>query len=488
MAETAAASSSAATSTSVAPSVVHRNVPKAELAKRKIEALFGSLKEERDAAAERATTLEQRLTEMDISDSERTRLRKKHAQQEMAFLRDRRRPMSEADFEMITIIGKGAFGEVILVRHRKNGNYYAMKKLRKADMLRKEQVNHAWSERHVLVAANHPFVCQLCFSFQNKDYLYLVMEFLPGGDLMTLLIERDTLQEEQAKFYIAEMIVAIDTIHKLGFIHRDIKPDNLLIDKDGHLKLSDFGLCKSFNVDIDTLPTSNVSKNSHHAPSNLNELSMTERAAAWRQNARKQAFSTVGTPDYISCEILMKRGYNKECDYWSLGVVLYEMLVGYPPFYAEDALKTCRKILDWQETLRFPPEANLSRAAKHLIQCLICDPKSRLGANNGILDFQDHPFFESVNWKNLASMKPPFVPKLRGPTDTRYFEDHQPLSPNGTQLDQPTQRTSYLKDPAAEEFIGFTFKRYNANEPPPGRRAGLSSSLFENPDEVPPQE
>lgn len=273
----------------------HRNVTKAELAKRKIESLFSSLSKERDAAKGRSQDLEERLAAMDVKDSDKDRMRQDHVRREMAFLRERRRPMSEVDFEMISIIGRGAFGEVILVRHRKNGNYYAMKKLRKADMLRREQVNHAWSERHVLVAANHRFVCQLCYAFQNKDYLYLVMEFLAGGDLMTLLIERDTLTEEEAKFYIAEMVIAIDTIHKLGFIHRDVKPDNLLIDKDGHLKLSDFGLCKSFNVDMESLPATNVDPSGHDTPSKLNELSMTERAAAWRRNARKQAFSTVGT-------------------------------------------------------------------------------------------------------------------------------------------------------------------------------------------------
>lgn len=267
---------------------------KPELAKRKIETLFAALKEERECAARRVEELEARLVTMDVSDAEKSILRKQNAKQEMAFLRDRRRPMSEADFDLICVIGKGAFGEVILVRHLKNGNYYAMKKLRKADMMRKEQVTHAWSERHVLVTADHPFVCQLCFSFQSKDFLYLVMEFLPGGDLMTLLIAKDILPEDDARFYVAEMIVAIDTVHKLGFIHRDIKPDNLLIDRDGHLKLSDFGLCKNFSVDIDAMPTSDQNSNSH-APNNLSELSMTERAAAWRQNARKQAFSTVGT-------------------------------------------------------------------------------------------------------------------------------------------------------------------------------------------------
>lgn len=272
-----------------------RNTSKAELAKRKIETLFASLEKEREAARTRSTELEERLASMDVRDGEKDRLRKEHVQREISFLRERRKKMSEADFEMISVIGRGAFGEVILVRHKKNGGYYAMKKLRKADMLRKEQVNHAWSERHVLVAADHPFVCQLCYAFQNKDYLYLVMEFLPGGDLMTLLIERDTLSEDDARFYIAEMIIAIDTIHKLGFIHRDVKPDNLLIDMDGHLKLSDFGLCKSFNVDMESLPTSNVNPSAADTSSALSELSMAERAAAWRRNARKQAFSTVGT-------------------------------------------------------------------------------------------------------------------------------------------------------------------------------------------------
>lgn len=204
------------------------------------------------------------------------------------------------------------------------------------------------------------------------------------------------------------------------------------------------------------------------------------RAFACFSNFR---LSLVSSPDYISCEVLLKRGYNKECDYWSLGVVLYEMLVGYPPFYAEDALKTCRKILNWRETLRFPPEANVSWAAKNLIQSLVCDAKYRLGAKLGMEEFKEHPFFEGIDWGNLHQMKPPFLPELRGPTDTRYFEDHKPL-PNSDTGGQQTTRPSYLKDPAVEEFIGFTFKRYNPDEAPAGRRGALTSSLFEDPNQA----
>lgn len=459
-------------------------VPRAELAKRKIEAQYAAMAKEREEMRVRREQLEQRLASLGVSDAEKDRLRREHMQQEMAFRRERRRPMCESDFEMINIIGRGAFGEVILVQHRASGEYYAMKKLRKGDMLRKEQVNHAWSERHVLVAADHPFVCKLCFAFQNSEFLYLVMDFQAGGDLMNLLIDRDTLTEDEARFYVAEMIVAIDTVHKLGFIHRDVKPDNLLIDKSGHLKLSDFGLCKSFAGDVD-MPTSSATADpTADLATDLGELSMSERAAAWKKTARKQAFSTVGTPDYISCEVLMKRGYNKECDYWSLGVVLYEMLIGYPPFYAEDALKTCRKILNWKETLKFPAEANISWAAKNLISSLLCDAEYRIGAKRGLEDFRTHPFFKGVDWDRLHSVRPPFVPELSGPTDVRYFEEHQPVPADGSvQVSTTQSRASYLKQPGAEEFIGFTFKRYNPNEAPAGRRSALSMSMFDEPPE-----
>lgn len=457
---------------------------RAEMAKRKIEAQYEALAKERVEMQKRGDELESRLSSMEISDSEKARMRREHMQQEMAFHRDRRRKMCEADFDVLNIIGRGAFGEVLLVRLKASGEYYAMKKLRKADMLRKEQVNHAWSERHVLVAADHPFVCKLCFAFQSSEFLYLVMEFLPGGDLMTLLIDRDTLTEAEAKFYVAETVIAIDSIHKLGFIHRDVKPDNLLIDKDGHIKLSDFGLCKNLLGEMSlpsAVPATSASDQGLGAESSSDSsgLTMSERAAAWKKTARKQAFSTVGTPDYISCEVLLKRGYNKECDYWSLGVVLYEMLVGYPPFYAEDALKTCRKILNWKDTLKFPPEAKISWAAKNLITSLLCEAEYRLGAKRGLEEFKDHPFFEGINWHELHATTPPFVPELSGPTDVRYFEDYQPLQNGGNQSNPA--RASYLKEPGAEEFIGFTFKRYSAAEAPPGRRAGLSKSLFENP-------
>eukprot|EP00172_Hildenbrandia_rubra_P004577 Plantae.Rhodophyta-Hildenbrandia_rubra.ctg95.p1 GENE.Plantae.Rhodophyta-Hildenbrandia_rubra.ctg95~~Plantae.Rhodophyta-Hildenbrandia_rubra.ctg95.p1 ORF type:complete len:460 (+),score=94.45 Plantae.Rhodophyta-Hildenbrandia_rubra.ctg95:179-1558(+) len=447
---------------------------KVEMAKRKIEDHFEMLSKERAEMEERRRELEISFSKMRVSEAEKERRRKDHMRDEMRLRREKRRRMTESDFEKICVIGKGAFGEVYLVKHTSSGDYLAMKKLRKSDMLRKEQVNHAWSERHVLVAADHNFVCKLCYAFQSTESLFLIMEFLPGGDLMSLLMVKDILPEEEAKFYIAEMIVAIDSIHKLGYIHRDIKPDNLLIDAEGHLKLSDFGLCKNYFGDVPTLPATNHSANSSDDTCQVSQLSARERATAWKRTARKQAFSTVGTPEYIAPEVLLKRGYNKECDWWSLGVVLYEMLVGYPPFYANDAIKTCRKILNWKETLSFPPEVSVSWTARNLISSLLVDADLRLGARRGLDDFRDHPFFKDVDWENISSTTPPFKPQLNGPTDTRYFDQFDPITKDPT----PRQaRASYFNKPTKEEFVGFTWKR-----PVVKQRSQMSPALFAAPE------
>ncbi|XP_069133279.1 serine/threonine-protein kinase tricornered-like [Argopecten irradians] len=169
--------------------------------------------------------------------------RQQHATKETEFLRLKRSRLDIDDFSPIKVIGRGAFGEVRLVQKKDTGHVYAMKILRKQDMLDKDQVAHVRAERDVLVEADHQWVVKMYYSFQDAQNLYLIMEFLPGGDMMTLLMKKDTLTEEQTQFYVSETVLSIDSIHKLGFIHRDIKPDNLLLDAKGHIKLSDFGLC-----------------------------------------------------------------------------------------------------------------------------------------------------------------------------------------------------------------------------------------------------
>ncbi|KAF8061170.1 STK38L [Scenedesmus sp. PABB004] len=378
---------------------------------------------------------------------------------ESDFMRLQRTRLSADDFEPLTIIGRGAFGEVRIVRQRSSGQVMAMKKLRKAEMLRRGQVEHVRAERNVLAEVHNPYVVKLLYSFQDEEFLYLVMEYLPGGDVMTLLMRKDILSEEEARFYAAQSVLAIESIHAHNYIHRDIKPDNLLLDARGHVKLSDFGLCKP--VDVSSLPTLREGEEFTDAagapPSaTASTRSQAEQLEHWQRNRRQLAFSTVGTPDYIAPEVLLKKGYGMECDWWSLGAILYEMLIGYPPFYSDDPLTTCRKIVNWRLFLKFPDEARLSPAALDLTRRLMCDVDDRLGSH-GVAEIKAHPFFEGVDWERLHAATPPYVPRVEHELDTQNFErfdeDASMASP-GAAL-----RKWAVADP---HFIGYTYKNWEA--------------------------
>jgi serine/threonine kinase 38 len=334
----------------------------------------------------------------------------------------------------------------------------AMKKLKKAEMLRRGQVEHVKAERNVLAEVHNPFIVKLYYSFQDEEFLYLVMEYLPGGDVMTLLMRKDILSEEEARFYTAQTVLAIDSIHQHNYIHRDIKPDNLLLDVRGHVKLSDFGLCKP--VDVSSLPTLREGEEFTDANGQPPEATASTRPQAeqlehWQRNRRQLAFSTVGTPDYIAPEVLLKKGYGMECDWWSLGAILYEMLIGYPPFFSDDPLTTCRKIVNWRLFLKFPDEIKISPAAHDLISRLMCDVDERLGTN-GVQEIKSHPFFDGINWDSLDSQSAPYMPRVDHELDTQNFErfdeDMNMTSP-------AAGRKWHVADP---NFIGYTYKNWEA--------------------------
>lgn len=255
-----------------------------------------------------------------MSDDRRSRQLVALGRRESGFLRLRRTRLGLDDFRTVKVIGKGAFGEVRLVQKCDTGKIYAMKTLRKSEMFKKDQLAHVRAERDVLAESNSPWVVQLFYSFQDSAYLYLLMEFLPGGDLMTMLIKYDTFSEDVTRFYMAECVLALEGIHKLGFIHRDIKPDNILIDGRGHIKLSDFGLSTGFQKQHDSayykrLFEGNISgQNPQQAGRNsvaVNSINLTlsskDAIATWKANRRKLAYSTVGTPDYIAPEIFIQQ-------------------------------------------------------------------------------------------------------------------------------------------------------------------------------------
>lgn len=311
---------------------------------------------------QRRSQLEQEMQKVQLSEDAQSEMRKILSQKESNYIRLKRSKMDPSMFSKLQVIGVGAFGEVCLTKHVQSGSLYAMKILKKSEVLKRNQVAHVKAERDILAEADNEWVVKLFYSFQDKDYLYFVMEYVPGGDLMSLLIKRGFFPEDMAKFYIAELVLAIESVHRMGFIHRDIKPDNVLIDSDGHIKLTDFGLCTGFRWTHDSkyYQSGTLSRNHSRNPSmDFDDTWAKEHKCRCghvvdgqkplarrhiRQHMRCQAHSLVGTPNYIAPEVLMRIPYTHLCDWWSVGVILYEMLVGRPPFYSPNAAETQMKV------------------------------------------------------------------------------------------------------------------------------------------------
>ena len=335
-----------------------------------------------------------------------------------------KKKMSKKHFGVVRVIGKGGYGEVRVVRNKNDNRVYAMKTLLKKKMIEKKQQKHVRTERDLMVNVDHWLLVRLYWSFQDDTYLYLVMEYCPGGDLMKILIKEDILSEPVTRFYMAECAAAIACLHDLDYVHRDLKPDNMLISKDGHLKLSDFGLAKHYESDVHSTTTDVITKyqntnedksDSSQESKGNNKMTLFKKNKKNRKN-RALLYSAVGTPNYIAPEVFTKKGYGEECDWWSLGVILFECVVGYPPFYADTPMNTVKRIVNYQKTLRIPKEANLSKSCKDVIFRLICAPKKRLSFHA----LKRHSWFKRVPWHNLQAMKPPWIPRIDRDDDTRY--------------------------------------------------------------------
>ncbi|KAK4732072.1 hypothetical protein R3W88_025060 [Solanum pinnatisectum] len=412
---------------------------------------------------ERRSILEKKLADADVSEEDQNNLLKFHEKKETEYMRLQRHKMGADDFELLTMIGKGAFGEVRVCREKTTGHVYAMKKLKKSEMLRRGQVEHVKAERNLLAEVDSNCIVKLYCSFQDDEFLYLIMEYLPGGDMMTLLMRKDTLTEDEARFYVAETVLAIESIHIHNYIHRDIKPDNLLLDRYGHLRLSDFGLCKP--LDCSTLEEKDFAGgDSAHGASRSDGSSAPKRTQQeqlqhWQKNRRTLAYSTVGTPDYIAPEVLLKKGYGMECDWWSLGAIMYEMLVGYPPFYSDDPMSTCRKIVNWKSHLKFPEEAKLSSEAEDLIGKLLCHVTQRLGSN-GADEIKVHPWFRGIDWDRIYHVDAAFIPEVTDELDTQNFEKFEEQSETRSQSASRSGPWRKMLSSKDINFVGYTYKNF----------------------------
>lgn len=339
------------------------------------------------------------------------------------------------DFILMKVIGKGSYGKVMLVRHRHEsggaeGDVFAMKMLRKENVIKRNQVEHTKTERNVLEAVSHPFIVTLHYAFQTPKKLYFVLEYCPGGELFFHLSRAGRFSEGRCRFYASEILLAIEYLHRLNIIYRDLKPENILLDAAGHVKLTDFGLSKEGIQD------------------NFSAKSM------------------CGTPEYLAPEILDKLGHGKAVDWYSLGALMYEMLTGLPPYYTRDREKLFERIRRGE--LAYPPY--ITDVAKNLLKALLeGDPSKRLGG--GPTDgeqVREHLFFSGIDWVAIQQRRvtPPFKPLISQGSDVKYFDK--------AFVDLPVVNSEVADGPQlrdVEHFEGFTYQASDLAE-----RAGEAAS------------
>ncbi|PUZ37367.1 hypothetical protein GQ55_9G113900 [Panicum hallii var. hallii] len=317
------------------------------------------------------------------------------------------------DFEIIRPISHCAFGHVSLAKKKTTGDLFAIKVLRKADIVQKSFAESILMERDILITVRNPFVVRFFYSFTSRENLYLVMEYLNGGNLYSLLRNHGCLDEEVARLYLAEVVLGLEHLHFLHIVHRDLKPDNLFIAHDGHIKLAEFGLSKVGLIDsTKDMPDTVVSGAALYEYGDL--MSELKHPTCIRKR------SAAGTPDYLAPELLLGTGCGTSADWWSVGVILFELIVGMPAFNAEHPQAIFDNILNRKIHWPVVPE-KMSFEAQDLIDKLLTeDPHQRLGAN-GALEVKQHPFFKGISWDTLAWQKAAFVPSSDSAFDASCF-------------------------------------------------------------------
>ena len=339
-----------------------------------------------------------------ISEQEKEEIKKRIFKKISKYNRLLRQKIKEKRFEIISNIGEGYLGNVKLVRDKMNNKIYAMKKINIRAIIRNSQLFHIKTEKDILsMNTNNIWKINLIYSFIDNDYLYFIIDYCPGGDLLNFLDNKDTLTEEEAKFYIAEIILGVDSLHKNKCIHRDIKPENIFIDKHGHLKIGDFGL---------SILSNNIMYPFTYKWKNENDEIYSEQKNEKLNNKKILGFSKVGSIMYVAPEVVEKKYYGEEVDWWSVGIIFYEMVVGFTPFFEGTQEEIIYKIKNFKKYLNIPYEVKnkLSKEGQKLIYDFLEDKEKRLGIG-GIEEIKKHPFFKGFDWDNIRNIKPPFIPK-----------------------------------------------------------------------------
>ncbi|CAI4491883.1 CDG_1a_G0020920.mRNA.1.CDS.1 [Saccharomyces cerevisiae] len=403
-----------------------------------------------------------------------------YLQREHQVLRKRRLKPKNRDFEMITQVGQGGYGQVYLARKKDTKEVCALKILNKKLLFKLNETKHVLTERDILTTTRSEWLVKLLYAFQDLQSLYLAMEFVPGGDFRTLLINTRCLKSGHARFYISEMFCAVNALHDLGYTHRDLKPENFLIDAKGHIKLTDFGLAAGTisNERIESMKIRLEKIKDLEFPA-FTEKSIEDRRKMYNQLREKEinyANSMVGSPDYMALEVLEGKKYDFTVDYWSLGCMLFESLVGYTPFSGSSTNETYDNLRRWKQTLRRPRQSDgraaFSDRSWDLITRLIADPINRLRSFEHVKRMS---YFADINFSTLRSMIPPFTPQLDSETDAGYFDDFTSEADMAKYADvfkRQDKLTAMVDDSAvSSKLVGFTFRHRNGKQ-------GSSGILF----------
>ncbi|XP_039290685.1 cAMP-dependent protein kinase catalytic subunit alpha-like [Nilaparvata lugens] len=290
--------------------------------------------------------------------------------------------ISRKDFDFLVVLGSGSFGKVYMVKKRVTGSHYAVKVMSKRMIVKKKQLEHTHNEKCVLEILNCPFTVHLVYFFQDNSHVYFVMPLILGGELFMYLRKSRKFPETQARFYAAQVILGIEYLHNLDLIYRDLKPENIMIDQNGYLKITDFGFCKL---------------------------------------VKTRTYTLCGTPDYLAPEIILSKGYGKSVDYWSFGILIYEMCAGYPPFYSKDQMKLYERIVAGRFKYASSFTNELCDLLSHILQT---DVSKRYGIlKNGVNDIKNHQWFRPVEWLGILNHRvvAPYTPDITNPADTSNF-------------------------------------------------------------------